>query len=198
MNPDFKKKLLMFVALIAFMAIYAVVFGSKNAVIGFVIMLAAFMNLGNDLSFKPKLSFIKVCILLLVLGISAYLNNPLTIWGCILTFIVAFATTFTSYDLFGSRTYLPYLMCYFMMISARVTLEALPMRLLSLTFGAVLIVGLNVVVNGKKDYKLSKATISNMVNEIDNAIDLKLKGKSVSQDNFKIANEFYLAIFNKF
>ena len=198
MNPDFKKKLLMFVAFIAFMALYAVVFGSKNAVIGFVIMLAAFMNLGNDLSFKPKMSFIKVWILLLVLGISAYLNNPLTIWGCILTFIVVFATTFTSYGLFGSRAYLPYLMCYFMMISARVTLETLPMRLLSLTFGAVLIVGLNVVVNRKKDYKLSKATIINMVNEIDNAIDLKLKGKNVSRDNFKIANEFYLAIFNKF
>lgn len=198
MNPAFKKKLIMFVALIAFMALYAVVFGSKNAVIGFVIVLAAFMNLGNDLSFKPKLSFIKVWILLLVLGISAYLNNPLTIWGCILTFIVVFATTFTSYELFGSRTYLPYLMCYFMMISSRVTLEALPMRLLSLTLGAVLIVGLNVVVNRKKDYKLSKATISNMVGEIDNAIDLKLNGENVSPDNFKIANDLYLAIFSKF
>lgn len=111
MNSALKKKLVMFVAMVAFMIFYLVVFGSKNMIIGFVIMLAAFMNLGNDLSFKPVLSVIKISFLLLILGISAYLNNPLTIWGCILTFIVVFGTTFTSYNLFGSRTYLPYL-CY--------------------------------------------------------------------------------------
>lgn len=198
MNPTLKKKVIMFVAMMLFMAFYMVVFGSKNTMIGFVIMLAAFMNLNNDLSFKPKLSFIKISLLLLILGISAYLNNPLTIWGCILTFIVVFGTTFTSYNLFGSRTYLPYLMCYFMMISAQVTLEGLPMRLLSLIFGAVFIVGLNVIVNRKKDYKLSKATVDKLVGELNNAIDLKLNGKEVSKDSFKTANGLYSAIYNRF
>lgn len=198
MNSAFKKKLIMFVAMISFMALYMVVFGSKNMILGFAITLAAFMNLSNDFSFKPVLSFFKVSFLLLILGISAYLNNPLTIWGCILTFIVAFGTTFTSYSLFGSRTYLPYLMCYFMMISAQVTLEGLPMRLLALIFGAAFIVGLNVIVNKKKDYKWSKATINSLINELDNAIDLKLKGENVSQDIFETANGFYMAIYNKF
>ena len=198
MNPALKKKVIMFVAMMAFMAFYMVVFGSKNTIIGFVIMLAAFMNLGNDLAFKPKLSFIKISLLLLILGISAYLNNPLTIWGCILTFLVVFGTTFTSYDLFGSRTYLPYLMCYFMMISAQVTIEGLPMRLLSLIFGAIFIVGLNVIVNRKKDYKLSKATVDKLIDELKNAIDLKLSGKAVSQDNFKTVNGLYSAIYNRF
>ena len=198
MNPALKKKVIMFVAMMAFMAFYMVVFGSKNTIIGFVIMLAAFMNLGNDLAFKPKLSFIKVSLLLLILGISAYLNNPLTIWGCILTFLVVFGTTFTSYNLFGSRTYLPYLMCYFMMISAQVTLEGLPMRLLSLIFGAIFIVGLNVIVNRKKDYKLSKATVDKLVGELNHGIDLKLKGKDVSKDSFKTANGLYSAIYNRF
>ncbi len=198
MNPALKKKVIMFVAMMAFMAFYMVVFGSKNTIIGFVIMLAAFMNLGNDLAFKPKLSFIKVSLLLLILGISAYLNNPLTIWGCILTFLVVFGTTFTSYNLFGSRTYLPYLMCYFMMISAQVSLEGLPMRLLSLIFGAIFIVGLNVIVNRKKDYKLSKATVDKLIDELKNAIDLKLSGKDVSQDSFKTANGLYSAIYNRF
>ena len=156
------------------------------------------MSLGNDLSFKPAKSFIKVAGLLLILGISAYLNNPLTIWGCILTFIVVFATTFTSYNLFGSDVYLPYLMCYFMMIASPVTLEMLPVRLISLVFGAVFIVGLNIAVNRKKSYKLSKATIVSLVNEIKNAIDLKLAGEEVSVDSFKTANGFYSAIYNKF
>ena len=198
MDSSLKKKVIMFVAMISFMAFYMVVFGSKNAIIGFMIMLAAFMNLGNDFSFKPKRSFIKVLFLLLILGISAYLNNPLTIWGCILTFIVVFGATFTSYDLFGSSTYLAYLMCYFMMISVPITFKDLPMRLLSLFFGAILIVGLNILVNKKRDYKLTKATIGSLVNELNNAIDLKLNGENVSMDSFKTANGLYLTIYNKF
>lgn len=198
MSPKLKKKLIMFFAMIAFMSFYFIVFGSKNMVIAMTIVMAAFMSLGNDLSFKPKTSFIKILFLLLILGISAYLNNPLTIWACILTFIIVFLTTFTSYNLFGANVYLPYLMCYFMMIAAPVTLENLPRRLMALAFGAVFIVGLNVVVNKKKDYKLSKATIENLVSEIDNAIDLKLKGEDVSTDNFATTNGLYSAIYNKF
>ena len=171
LNSALKRKLIIFVALISFMVLYMFVFGLKNAAIGFTIILVALINLGDDLSFKPKLSFLKVLFLLLVLGISAYFNNPLTIWGCILTFIVVFATTFTSYNLFGSRTYLPYLMCYFMMISSPVTLEDLPMRMLSLIFGAIWIVGLNIAVNKRKDYKLSKATMDGLISELNCAID---------------------------
>lgn len=180
------------------MMLYMVIFGNKNAVLGTTMVMAAFMNLGNDLSFKPKTSFIKILALLLILGIAAYLNNPLTIFGCILTFVVVFGTTFTSYHLFGTSVYLPFLMCYFMMVGIPVTLENLPMRLLSLAFGAVFIVGLNILVNKKKEYKLSKATIDNLIGEINNAIDLKLGGKEVSEDSFKTANGFYLTIFSKF
>ena len=198
MNKELKSKIIMFVAMISFMFFYMFVFGNKNAVIGVTMVMAAFMNLGNDLSFKPKTSFIKILLLLLVLGISSFLNNPLTILGCILTFLVVFGTTFTSYHLFGTSVYLPFLMCYFMMVGIPVTIENLPMRLLSLVFGAIFIVGLNVIINKKKSYKLSKATITTLINELNKAIDLKLKGEEVSVDNFKAANGFYLSIFNKF
>ena len=139
--------------------------------------MAAFMGLGNDLSFKPKTSFVKVLFLLFVLGISAYYNNPLTIWSCILTCIVVFGTMFTSYHLFSSNMYMPFLMCYFMMVGIPVSLENLPVRLLSLVFGAIFIVGLNVVINRKKDDKLSKKTIDKLIDELNNAIDLKMSGK---------------------
>ena len=198
MNKELKSKIIMFAAMISFMFFYMFVFGNKNAVIGVTMVMAAFMNLGNDLSFKPKTSFIKILLLLLVLGISSFLNNPLTIWGCILTFLVVFGTTFTSYHLFGTNVYLPFLMCYFMMVGIPVTIENLPMRLLSLVFGAIFIVGLNIIINKKKTYKLSKATITTLINELNNAIDLKLNGEEVSIDNFKAANGFYLSIFNKF
>lgn len=197
MNRALKSKIIMFVSMMLFMLFYMVLFGSKNAVIGMMVVMAAFMNLSNDLSFKAKASFIKILLLLLVLGIASFLNNPLTIFGCILTFVVVFATTFTSYNLFGTHVYLPYLMIYFMMVGIPVSVEMLPMRLLSLVFGAVFIVGLNMAINRKKDYKLSKATIDTLISELDKAIDLKLDGKDVFSDNFRTINGFYLSIFNR-
>ena len=193
-----KFKIILVGNMFLFMIIYMIVFGRSNAAIGLTMAMAAFMNLGNDMSYKPKISFLKVSILLLILGIGAYLNNPLSILGCILTFFIVFGTTFSSYHLFGRDVYLPYLMAYFMMFCIPVSLGDLPMRLISLIFGAVFIVGLNILVNRKKDRKLSKETICNLIEEIDKAIDLKLEGKEVSKESFKTANGFYSSLFNKF
>ena len=198
MNPSLKPKIIMFLSMIFFMAFYMLVFGSENMVLGLMMVMVAFMSLGNDLSFKPKTSFIKILSLLLILGIAAYLNGPLTIWGCILTFIVVFATTFTSYNLFGTDVYMPYLMCYFMMVGIPVDIGQLPMRLLSLAFGAIFIVVLNIIVNKEKDYKLTRNTLSNLIDELKKAIDLKLEGEEVSPDSFKIANGLYSTIYSKF
>ncbi len=193
-----KFKIILVGNMFLFMIIYMIVFGRSNAAIGLTMAMAAFMNLGNDMSYKPKISFLKVSILLLILGIGAYLNNPLSILGCILTFFIVFGTTFSSYHLFGRDVYLPYLMAYFMMFCIPVSLGDLPMRLISLMFGAVFIVGLNILVNRKKDRKLSKETICSLIEEIDKAIDLKLEGKGVSKESFKTANGFYSSLFNKF
>lgn len=193
-----KFKIIFVGSMFLFMFIYMIVFGRSNAAIGMTMAMAAFMNLGNDMSYNPKISFIKVSVLLLVLGIGAYLNNPLSIFGCVLTFFIVFGTTFSSYHLFGRDVYLPYLMAYFMMFCIPVSLDDLPMRLISLMFGAIFIVGLNILVNRKKDRKLSKKTICSLIEEIDKAIDLRLEGKKVSKESFKTANGFYSSLFKKF
>lgn len=155
------------------------------------------MNLNEDLSYKPYLSFIKILGLLLIMGIVSYLNSPITILSCILTFLLVFGTTFSSYPLFRSDVYMPYLLCYFIMSANPVTLENLPMRLLALACGAVFIVGLNIVLNIDKHHNLSKKTLDNLVEELNKSIDLKLEGKDVSMDSFKIAKEFiYLCLID--
>lgn len=60
MNDSLKIKLVMIGLILFFMFFYMFAFGSKNSVIGVIIAMAAFMNLVNDLSYKPKLSFIKI------------------------------------------------------------------------------------------------------------------------------------------
>ena len=188
----------MFSALIGAMLFYMIFFGRKNIAVGVMIIIAAFMNLNDDLSYKPGLSFVKVLGLLLILGIVSYLNSPITIVGCILTFLVVFGTTLSSYHLFRSDVYMPYLLCYFIMSANPVTLENLPARLMALACGAVFIVGLNIILNRDKHHNLSKETMDNLVGELNKSIDLKLEGKDVSRDSFKIAKDFYLSLFHRF
>ena len=198
MDKGLKRKIFMFSALIGAMLFYLIFFGRKNIAVGVMIIIAAFMNLNNDLSYKPGLSFVKVLGLLLILGIISYLNSPITVVSCILTFLVVFGTTFSSYHLFRSDVYMPYLLCYFIMSANPVTLENLPARLMALACGAVFIVGLNIVLNRDKHYNLTKETIANLVEELDKSIDLKLDGKDVSPDSFKTAKEFYLSLYHRF
>ena len=198
MDKGLKRKIFMFSALIGAMLFYLIFFGRKNIAVGVMIIIAAFMNLNNDLSYKPGLSFVKVLGLLLILGIISYLNSPITVVSCILTFLVVFGTTFSSYHLFRSDVYMPYLLCYFIMSANPVTLENLPARLMALACGAVFIVGLNIVLNRDKHYNLTKETIANLVEELNKSIDLKLDGKDVPRDSFKIAKEFYLSLFHRF
>ena len=198
MDKSLKRKIFMFSALIGAMLFYLIFFGRKNIAVGVMIIIAAFMNLNEDLSYKPGLSFVKILGLLLILGIVSFLNSPITIVSCILTFLVVFGTTFSSYHLFRSDVYMPYLLCYFIMSANPVTLENLPARLMALACGAVFIVSLNIILNRDKHYNLSKETIDNLVEEVNKSIDLKLEGKDVSMDSFKIAKGFYLSLFHRF
>lgn len=54
MNQSLKPKIIMFVSMIFFMGLYMVVFGSKNTVIGIIIVLATLMNLKNYMICKLK------------------------------------------------------------------------------------------------------------------------------------------------
>lgn len=105
MDKSLKRKILLFSALIGAMLFYMTFFGRKNASVGIMIIIAAFMNLNEDLSYRPGLSFVKILGLLLVMGIVSYLNSPITAIGCILTFLVVFGTTLSSYHLFRSDVY---------------------------------------------------------------------------------------------
>lgn len=198
MKKALKFRLLLIFTMVLIMVFYIKVFGNANLIIGLMVFIAALLNLGNDLSYKPKASFVKLLVLLLILGIGAYINSPITSFGCVLTFFIVFATTFSSYHLFGTHVYRPFLVIYTIMVARPVGPEDLPMRLMSLAFGAVFIVGFNLVLNGKKYSNFNKYTVSSLIDEIIGAVELKLDGKEVAIENFNVADGFYRSAFSKF
>ncbi len=178
--------------------LYSFIFAGPVKEIFIPIIFAGLLNLDNDLSFKPKLSFIKISFLFIVFAFAAYFNNPLTIFGCILIFCIVFLTTFTSYKLFAVSVYIPYLLIYFILISIHLKMEDLPITIFSLLIGAIFIVSLNLLINYKNSYKLSVKNIDHLFNELYEGIDLKLEGKPVSREFFKFINSYYANFYNNF
>lgn len=178
--------------------LYSFIFAGPVKEIFIPIIFAGLLNLDNDLTFKPKLSFIKISFLFIIFAFAAYFTNPLTIFGCILIFSIVFLTTFTSYKLFGVSVYIPYLLIYFILISNHLKMEDLPITIFSLLIGAIFIVSLNLLINYKNSYKLSVENIDYLFNELYDGIDLKLEGKPVSREVFKYIHSFYANFYNNF
>ena len=178
--------------------LYSFIFAGPVKEIFIPIIFAGLLNLDNDLTFKPKLSFIKISFLFIIFAFAAYFNNPLTIFGCILIFCIVFLTTFTSYKLFSVSVYIPYLLIYFILISNHLKMEELPITIFSLLIGAIFIVSLNLLINYKNSYKLSLENIDYLFNELYEGIDLKLEGKPVSREVFKYIHSFYANFYNNF
>lgn len=198
MNKEgFKKKSIVIIILAVFLGVFALIFGMENLPVGLMILLVTAFTLGSDLSFKPKTSFVKILITLWILALVAYYNSyQTTILGIVLNFLVIFGVTYTSFHFFNENSYLGYLLGYFIMFCSPIESSILPMRLIALFFGAIFIVGVNILVNRKKQYKTSRGVLENLLIEIDNAIDLKIEGHEVDQSNFEITNKFYLSIFD--
>ncbi|AMK15411.1 hypothetical protein [Methanobrevibacter olleyae] len=196
-KEEIKKKTLLAVIIILFLGIYGFLFGIENLPLGLMILFIAVLTLDKDLSFKPKTSFLKILFALWALTLIAFYNSyQTTAIGIILNFLAVFSITFSSYYLFSKNSYMGYLIAYFIMLSKPITIDLLTMRLFSLLFGAAFIVLLNIIINHTKEYKSSKRTIDKLLNEIDNAIDLKLKDKAVDNISFNVQKSFYLSIFD--
>lgn len=58
MDKSLKRKIFMF-SLIGAMLFYLIFFGRKNIAVGVMIIIAAFMNLNDDLSYKPVYLLLK-------------------------------------------------------------------------------------------------------------------------------------------
>ena len=60
MKKALKFRLLLIFTMVLIMVFYIKVFGKANLIIGLMVFIAALLNLGNDLSYKPKASFVKL------------------------------------------------------------------------------------------------------------------------------------------
>lgn len=128
---------------------YMKVFGRNNMLIGLMLGIAAVVFLKRDFTGNLLYRTITFLTINLLLGIVAYLSNLNIYTGFVLNFIAIFATTYAYMNDFRQPTSYIFLMTYIFMWSVQITSSELQMRLLSITFGVLLIIFFQVLFNMK-------------------------------------------------
>lgn len=155
---------------------YMKIFGRNNMLIGLMLGIAAIVFLKRDFTgnlFYRTLTFL---IINLLLGIIAYLSNLNIYIGFTLNLVAIFSTTYAYMNDFRQPTSYIFLMTYIFMWSVQITFSELQMRLLSIIFGVLLIILLQVLFNMKKFKSKSDEMITLIVKDIDYQIDNLIEG----------------------
>jgi hypothetical protein len=178
-------KTIFFIMIVAFVAIFGYIFGQENSLIGVMMIVAALMLLSRDMTSTAGLSFMSVLIINMVIGAGSFLASYNPWLGLAVNFSVVFSITYVlSHDMKSSVEF-PFLLGYILVLSLPVSLENLPLRLISLFVGTVFIVGLNLLVHKKTPVKItSHSGVISLLNMVCDAIDKRSSGEVVDPEMF--------------
>ena len=193
-------KTVTFVSIIAFIIAFIKIFGEDNTLIGVTTITATLMFLANDLTLKPvKNTGVLICFNVF-LGVMAYLATTNMYLGFLINFVVMFIIGFTLCHNLKMPSYLPFSLQYIFMLSMPVTLERLPMRICSLIFGAIVIVGYQMIVNRGKSSKYADNLLINTCVNLNEKIKLIERNENTEAIDCKIQsdiNSFRKIIYDK-
>lgn len=131
--------LILIIGIIAFVALFSMLFGVENNLLGVGVITAVLMCGVIDLDLPMKHSAIAILLSLIIMSFSAYLSrlNPLT--GIVINFITAFFIIYMSTNRLDTKTFLPFILCYVFLEGNPVDIEKLPIRIVATIIGGGLI-----------------------------------------------------------
>lgn len=192
-------KTLIFIVVVALVSAFKSVFGPSNSTIGITTIILSLVLLDRDLTKRPFQNLIHLVIFNLILGIGSYISFQNLWLGLIINFVIMFSIGYIfSYELRKPVNML-FGLHYILMLSKPITLEELPMRLAALVFGAIFIMGVQVIINRNKSEKLGNELLKGVTKNIFHKINLIKQNKELDTINSIInsnINDFKLGMFD--
>lgn len=173
-------KTALFVFIILFIVAFQKIFGIENTLIGVTVITAALMLLERDFTLSPFKYLIYITGINLFLGIAAFIASK-NLWiGIPVNFITIFGIGFLlCYDL-KSNMYIPFGLQYLFMLSVPIDQKNLGVRLLSLVFGALFIIIMQVICNKNKLIKSGNKIIEKSFQNLLKKIQLLIEDGDVT------------------
>lgn len=166
-------KTVTFIAIIAFIVVFKLIFGEKNTLIGVTTVTATLMFLERDLSLSPIRNTIKLILINLLIGISSYLVISNMYLGIIVNFFTLFLISYNFCYNLRNPLYLPFTLQYLFLLANPVDNQELLIRIFSLVFGAIVIMLAQILVNKNRLAKSGNKLLENVCDSIVNKIEYK-------------------------
>ena len=166
-------KTVTFIAIIAFIVVFKLMFGEKNTLICVTTVTATLMFLERDLSLSPVRNTIKLILINLLIGISSYLVISNMYLGIIVNFFTLFLISYNFCYNLRNPLYLPFTLQYLFLLANPVDNQELLLRIFSLVFGAIVIMLAQILVNKNRLAKSGNKLLENVCDSIVNKIEYK-------------------------
>lgn len=166
-------KTVTFIAIIAFIVVFKLMFGEKNTLIGVTTVTATLIFLERDLSLSPVRNTIKLILINLLIGISSYLVISNMYLGIIVNFFTLFLISYNFCYNLRNPLYLPFTLQYLFLLANPVDNQELLLRIFSLVFGAIVIMLAQILVNKNRLAKSGNKLLENVCDSIVNKIEYK-------------------------
>ncbi len=142
---------IVFVVILTFVKIFETIFGTKNSLVGVAVIIAILVLMKENLSKKPVENFIKLFLLNFALGITSHISSYNMWIGLILNFAALSSIGYLlSYNL-SKTTIIPFGLQYLFMLYTPVSGSDFIKRMLGLSYGAVLIIIVQLVIHRKNN-----------------------------------------------
>ena len=193
-------KTVLFIFIILFITTFIKMFGEENTLIAVTTVTGALMFLENDLTLNAVRNTFVLIGFNIFLGVMAYLATSNMYLGVLVNFAVMFIIGFTLCHNLKSPTYLPFSLQYIFMLSSPVSLDKLPNRVSSLIFGALVIMGAQLIINRDKVSKAGNKLLTSICVNLNEKIRLIERKENTEEIDNKIKDEiskFRKVIYDK-
>ena len=167
-KQNFIGNTIFYVCIIAYIIIFQTIFGLENTITGVCMTLIISSSISNDMTGTPFKSFLWQMGVLLFMAVTACLTVTLNPF---IAAVINFGTVFLLSMMFtsetGSSNYFIYLLSYaFLVFVAPIDFEGLPLRAVSMVFGAASVMFFQFILGRKKMEKISRGSIKALIQYI--------------------------------
>lgn len=170
-----------------FIFAFSAAFGKENFLIGVSTITAMLMFLERDLTAHPITNTFKLISLNLFIGIAAF-SAGVNVWlGIPINFIAMFVISYLLIFNLKNPLYFPFSLQYIFLLSTPVAASEMPLRLASLIFGGIAIMGLQMLVNRNRVKKNGDSKIKTIANSLTQKIEHLKNNKDTTEIYEQIA-----------
>ncbi|WP_391204521.1 FUSC family protein [Psychrobacillus sp. L4] len=180
---------ILFVGIIGFIMAFGGVFGDENILIGVSTITAMLMLLERDLTSHPVGNTITFVLLNLFIGVAAFLSGFNTFLAVPINFIAMFVISYSLLFNLKNPLYLPFSLQYLFILANPVAIDQMPLRLASLVFGALAIMGIQMLANKNKITKSGEKKIQAICAALVEKTKLIQKGETLETINQQITTD---------